>query len=58
MTGTVPHLDKMLMIDYSATKLQNGHDILLSTELTNAYQYISCYVMCDEIGRIRVVNLF
>ncbi|KAL1956282.1 hypothetical protein VTO42DRAFT_7455 [Malbranchea cinnamomea] len=42
----------------SATKLQKGHDILLSTELTNSYQYITCYVMCDEIaGTLRQAEL-
>ncbi len=34
----------------SATKLANGQDILLSAELTANTQYITAYVMCDEIG--------
>jgi len=35
---------------HSATKLQNGHDVLLSVDLVNVKQFITCYVMCDEIG--------
>ncbi|OAX80744.1 hypothetical protein ACJ72_04918 [Emergomyces africanus] len=41
------------LIDFrriSATKLQNGHDILLNVELVDVYQYISCFVMCDDIA--------
>ena len=34
----------------SGTKLGGGHDILLSTDLMSHTQYISCYIMCDEIG--------
>ncbi|KAH8701665.1 Sec63 Brl domain-containing protein [Talaromyces proteolyticus] len=34
----------------SAQKLQNGHEILLSADLTSALQHITCYVMCDDIG--------
>ncbi|PGG99068.1 hypothetical protein AJ79_08702 [Helicocarpus griseus UAMH5409] len=49
------------MIDFrrmSANKLQNGHDILLSAELTEVYQYISCYIMCDDIaGTMRQAEL-
>ncbi|PGH33745.1 ATP-dependent DNA helicase HFM1/MER3 [[Emmonsia] crescens] len=49
------------MIDFrriSASKLQNGHDILLSAELTDAYQYISCFIMCDDIaGTMRQAEL-
>ncbi|ODH47967.1 hypothetical protein GX48_05899 [Paracoccidioides brasiliensis] len=49
------------MIDFrriSAIKLQNGHDILLSAELTDIFQYISCYVMCDDIaGTMRQAEL-
>jgi Sec63 Brl domain len=33
-----------------ASKLQNGHEILLSAELTKPSQYVSCHVMCDEIA--------
>ena len=25
-------------------------DILLSCELSNAAEYVTCYAMCDEIG--------
>ncbi|KAK2802099.1 hypothetical protein FQN50_007463 [Emmonsiellopsis sp. PD_5] len=49
------------MIDFrriSAMKLQNGHDILLTAELTDVYQYISCYVMCDDVaGSMRQAEL-
>ncbi|EQL32969.1 hypothetical protein BDFG_04949 [Blastomyces dermatitidis ATCC 26199] len=49
------------MIDFrriSATKLQNGHDIFLSAQLTDVYQYISCFVMCDDIaGTLRQAEL-
>ncbi|OJD15928.1 hypothetical protein AJ78_03871 [Emergomyces pasteurianus Ep9510] len=49
------------MIDFrriSATKLQNGHDIFLSVELVDVYQYISCFVMCDDIaGTLRQAEL-
>ncbi|QSS51070.1 helicase family member [Histoplasma capsulatum var. duboisii H88] len=49
------------LIDFrriSATKLQNGHDVLLSAELTDVYQYISCFVMCDDIaGTLRQAEL-
>ncbi|EED17429.1 DEAD/DEAH box DNA helicase (Mer3), putative [Talaromyces stipitatus ATCC 10500] len=34
----------------SAQKLQNDHEILLSAEIKSPLQYITCYVMCDEIG--------
>ncbi len=37
---------------YSAKRLGNGEDILLCTELYDESQYITCYVMCDEIGQI------
>ena len=33
-----------------ASKLQNGHQMLLSTELTKPSQYVICHVMCDEIA--------
>ncbi|OJD22418.1 hypothetical protein ACJ73_06234 [Blastomyces percursus] len=49
------------MIDFrriSATKLQNGYDILLSAELIDVYQHISCFVMCDDIaGTLRQAEL-
>ncbi len=35
---------------HSATKLNNGQDIPLTTDLLDHNQYITCYVMCDEIG--------
>lgn len=34
----------------SAKKLINSQDMLMSAELTSHTQYITCYVMCDEIG--------
>lgn len=33
-----------------ASKLQNGHEIHLTAELTKPSQYILCHVMCDEIS--------
>ncbi|MCJ1402260.1 Sec63 [Xylographa trunciseda] len=44
-----------LLIDFrrmSAKKLGNGEDVFLSAELQKEGQYITCYVMCDEIGNI------
>ncbi|KAL8829578.1 MAG: hypothetical protein Q9170_006107 [Blastenia crenularia] len=42
----------------SATKLQNGQDILISVELLQQAQYVTCYVMCDEIaGTMRYAEL-
>lgn len=35
----------------SAKKLGNGQDILISADLLSETQYITCYVMCDEIGQ-------
>lgn len=40
----------ILIGDHSAKRLGDGEDILLSTELHHESQYITCYVMCDEIG--------
>ena len=34
----------------AASKLQNGHELILSTELSKPSQYILCHVMCDEIA--------
>ncbi|RMJ22639.1 hypothetical protein PHISP_06488 [Aspergillus sp. HF37] len=49
------------MIDFrrlSASKVKNGHEILLCTELKNAGQYIACYAMCDDIaGTMRFAEL-
>ncbi|MCJ1393222.1 Sec63 [Xylographa bjoerkii] len=44
-----------LLIDFrrmSAKKLGNGEDVFLSAELWKEGQYITCYVMCDEMGKI------
>ncbi|KAL8779495.1 MAG: hypothetical protein Q9213_006907 [Squamulea squamosa] len=42
----------------SGTKLANGQDILLSTDLSQHTQYVTCYVMCDEIaGTMRYAEL-
>lgn len=38
---------------FSAQKLQNDHEILLSAEIKSSLQHITCYVMCDEIGRLQ-----
>ncbi|KAL1988357.1 hypothetical protein VTN96DRAFT_10040 [Rasamsonia emersonii] len=49
------------LIDFrrmSANKLQKGHEILLSAELTSAFQHIMCYVMCDDIaGTVQYAEL-
>jgi Sec63 Brl domain len=34
----------------AASKLQNGHEVLLPVELTKPSQYVSCHVMCDEVA--------
>ncbi|EEP80555.1 conserved hypothetical protein [Uncinocarpus reesii 1704] len=36
---------------FTASKLQNGHDVALKAEITHMYQHITCYAMCDEIGK-------
>ncbi|KAL8962689.1 MAG: hypothetical protein Q9193_000938 [Seirophora villosa] len=42
----------------SATKLKNGQDLLISAALLQHTQFITCYVMCDEIaGTIRYAEL-
>ncbi|KAL9582942.1 MAG: hypothetical protein Q9212_003008 [Teloschistes hypoglaucus] len=49
------------LIDFrrmSAKKLGNGQDILLSAEVLQQSQYVTCYVMCDEIaGTMRYAEL-
>ncbi|KAL8776306.1 MAG: hypothetical protein Q9194_003238 [Teloschistes cf. exilis] len=49
------------LIDFrrmSAKKLGNGQDILLSAEILQHSQYVTCYVMCDEIaGTMRYAEL-
>ncbi|KAI4136004.1 MAG: hypothetical protein LQ347_000181 [Umbilicaria vellea] len=35
----------------SANKLGTGQEILISADLLSGEQYITCYVMCDEIGQ-------
>lgn len=35
----------------SASKLQKGQQIVLTAEITNPFQTITCTVMCDEIGK-------
>lgn len=37
---------------YSASKLQNSQEILLSAELESSEQYITCHAMCDDIGTV------
>lgn len=49
-------LDTMLTCS-SANKLQNGHEVLLSAELKSAFQHITCYVMCDDIGMTPVDSI-
>ncbi|KAI4110401.1 MAG: hypothetical protein LQ345_006992 [Seirophora villosa] len=42
----------------SATKLKNGQDLLISAALLQHTQFITCYVMCDEIaGTMRYAEL-
>ena len=36
---------------FNAKKLENGENVLLSAELLNETQYITCFVTCDEIGK-------
>ncbi|KAL2869850.1 putative DEAD/DEAH box DNA helicase (Mer3) [Aspergillus lucknowensis] len=49
------------LIDFrriSASKLQKSHEIMLSADLKSQEQYITCYVMCDEIaGTARYATL-
>ncbi|KAL8734656.1 MAG: hypothetical protein Q9166_001312 [cf. Caloplaca sp. 2 TL-2023] len=49
------------LIDFrrvSAMKLNNGQDILLSVDLIQQTQFVTCYVMCDEIaGTMRYAEL-
>jgi Sec63 Brl domain len=33
-----------------ASKLKNGHEILLTAELTKPSQFVLCHIMCDEIA--------
>lgn len=42
----------------SANKLQNSYEILLQAELRSAFQHITCYVMCDDIGMTRVKSSY
>lgn len=50
-----------LLVDFrriSAKKLVNGQDVLVSASLTQYDQYITSYVMCDEIaGTMRYAEL-
>ncbi|KAL8901398.1 MAG: hypothetical protein Q9207_005230 [Kuettlingeria erythrocarpa] len=49
------------LIDFrriSAMKLNNGQDVLISADLLQHTQYVTCYVMCDEIaGTLRYAEL-
>ncbi|KAI4220190.1 MAG: hypothetical protein L6R36_007797 [Xanthoria steineri] len=43
---------------FGGTKLHNGQDIFLSADLLSHTQYITCYVMCDDIaGTLRYAEL-
>jgi ATP-dependent DNA helicase HFM1/MER3 len=44
---------KAILTIFSANKLEKSLDILLSAELKFQNQYISCHVMCDEIGMLQ-----
>jgi len=49
------------LIDFrrmSAKNLNNGQDLLISAELLNNTQYITCYVMCEAVaGTLRYAEL-
>lgn len=48
---------KRWLMSLSAIKLKNGQDILISTDMLQHTQFITCYVMCDEIGRSTAVSI-
>lgn len=37
----------------SASKLQDGVDVILIAEIKDADQHVVCHVMCDDIGEFR-----
>ncbi|KAL4892692.1 Sec63 Brl domain-containing protein [Aspergillus ambiguus] len=49
------------MVDFrriSGSKLQNGHEVLLSAEMKTNDQHIICHVMCDDIaGTLRSAEI-
>ena len=55
-TSGVSSEQTLLLVQYfkliaiSAKQLGKGIDVLLSADLITNTQYITCYVMCDEIG--------
>ena len=41
------------LIDFqriSANKLTNGHDVMMTAHLTSPMQFVTCYVMCEDIA--------
>lgn len=41
------------LIDFqriSANKLMNGHDVIMAAYLTSPMQFVTCYVMCEDIA--------
>ena len=44
--------DFQILTISSSRKLNNGQEILLTVELLSNTQYITSYVMCDEIGKL------
>ena len=41
----------VVLIRRSSQKLTNGQNILMSAELLDHTQYITCYIMCEGVGR-------
>ena len=46
----------VVLITQSAKNLGKGQNILLTADITEHLQYITCYVMCDDIGQCRIDN--
>ena len=42
--------DDLKLMRNSVTKSKHGSNVLLSAEMMNDRQFLSCYVMCSEIG--------
>lgn len=45
------NVTRTLLTRCSAKKLGTHQEILISADLLSGAQYITCYVMCDEIGQ-------
>jgi len=46
----IPHYFMVVAKHCSSKKLIHGLDILITADLSNEKQYVTCYVVCDEIG--------